>query len=130
MSTSINATPNGFVAPGFDEVRIEFARNFTERGELGGAVAAYWRGEKVVDLWGGVRHPETSEPWQEDTLVFVASTTKGMAAMTFAIAHSRGWLDYDAPFVEPADETRIKFPGDKLFVTHDLAKERKRGRDS
>ena len=47
----------GFVAPGFEEVRDEFERNFAERGEIGAAVAAYWRGEKVVDLWGGRRFP-------------------------------------------------------------------------
>ena len=40
----------GTVAPGFEEVRLEFERNFAERGEIGAAVAAYWRGEKVVDL--------------------------------------------------------------------------------
>ncbi len=28
-------------------------------------------------------------------MVLVHSTTKGLAAMTLAIAHSRGWLDYD-----------------------------------
>ena len=47
----------GRVAPGFEEVRTEFERNFAERGEIGAAVAAYWRGEKVVDLWGGRRTP-------------------------------------------------------------------------
>ena len=41
---------DGFVAPGFEEVRMEFERNFVERGEIGAAVAAYSRGEKVVDL--------------------------------------------------------------------------------
>jgi hypothetical protein len=35
----------GLVAPGFEEVRTEFERNFVERGEIGAAVAAYWRGE-------------------------------------------------------------------------------------
>lgn len=40
---------DGLVAPGFEEVRTEFERNFAERGEIGAAVAAYWRGEKVVD---------------------------------------------------------------------------------
>jgi CubicO group peptidase (beta-lactamase class C family) len=29
-------------------------------------------------------------------MVLVYSTTKGLAAMTLALAHSRGWLDYDA----------------------------------
>jgi CubicO group peptidase (beta-lactamase class C family) len=49
----------------------------------------------VVDLWGGVRNIATGEPWEEDTMALVYSTTKGLAAMTLAIAHSRGWLDYD-----------------------------------
>ncbi|HEX7019304.1 MAG TPA: serine hydrolase [Gemmatimonadaceae bacterium] len=87
----------GFVAPGFEEVRVEFERNFRFRGEIGAAVAAYWRGEKVVDLWGGHRTPARDALWNEDTMVVVMSTTKGMAAMTLALANSRGWLDYDAP---------------------------------
>ena len=90
----------GRVAPGFEEVRTEFERNFSERGDIGAAVAAYWRGEKVVDLWGGRRTPTGTEPWDEDTLVLVHSTTKGVAAMTVAVANSRGWIDYDAPVAE------------------------------
>src|SRR5687767_11625702 len=43
------------VAPGFEEVRHEFERNFRERGEWGAACAIYHRGEPVVDLWGGWR---------------------------------------------------------------------------
>jgi CubicO group peptidase (beta-lactamase class C family) len=85
----------GSVAPGFEEVRREFARNFAERGELGAACAAFVGGEKVVDLWGGVRDARGEEPWGEETLVLVYSTSKGLAAMTLALAHSRGWLDYD-----------------------------------
>ncbi len=87
----------GHVAPGFEAVRDEFQRNFAERGEIGAAVAAYWRGEKIVDLWGGRRAPDSDAPWLEDTMVTVASTTKGLASMTLALASSRGWLDYDAP---------------------------------
>jgi len=87
----------GWVAPGFEEVQDEFGRNFAERGEIGAAVAAYWRGEKVVDLWGGRRAPDGDGPWDEDTMVLVHSTTKGLAAMTAAVASARGWLDYDAP---------------------------------
>jgi len=52
-------------------------------------------GEKVVDLWGGVRDARDGSPWDEHTLVLVYSTSKGLAAMTLALAHSRGWLDYD-----------------------------------
>ena len=95
--TSRRTTVAGFVAPGFEEVKAEFERNFADRGEIGAAVAAYWRGEKVVDLWGGHRTPEGEEPWNEDTMVVVMSTTKGLAAMTLAVANARGWLEYDAP---------------------------------
>ncbi len=88
---------SGVVAPGFEEVRTEFERNFSERGEIGAAVAAYWRGEKVVDLWGGRRAPTGDAPWKQDTMVVVMSCTKGLAALTLAVANARGWLDYDSP---------------------------------
>ncbi len=87
----------GQVSPGFEAVRAAFADNFARRNELGGACCVYHRGEKVVDLWGGLRNEATGEPWEQDTMVLVYSTTKGLAAMTLALAHSRGWLDYDAP---------------------------------
>jgi len=85
----------GWVAAGFEPVRHEFDSNFAERSELGGAVAAFVAGEKVVDLWGGVRDARDRAPWRENTLVLVYSTSKGLAAMTLALAHSRGLLDYD-----------------------------------
>jgi CubicO group peptidase (beta-lactamase class C family) len=85
----------GHVSRGFEAVHQAFVENFTQRHELGGACCAYVHGEKVVDLWGGVRNKETGEPWQRDTMVVVHSATKGLAAMTLAMAHSRGWLDYE-----------------------------------
>jgi len=97
VPTKAAAHIDGYVSPGFEEVRAEFERNFAERGEIGAAIAAYWRGEKVVDLWGGRRAPDGDEPWNEDTMVVVMSTTKGLAAMTLAVANARGWLHYDAP---------------------------------
>jgi len=88
---------HGTVAPGFEEVREELRRNFTQRNELGASCAVYLRGQKVVDLWGGWKDVGTREPWEEDTCALVFSTTKGMAALTAAVAHSRGWLDHEAP---------------------------------
>src|ERR671913_800756 len=86
---------DGYVSRGFEPVRATFAENFTRRGELGGACCVYCRGEKVVDLWGGVRNKQSGKPWERDTMVVIHSATKGLAAMTLAIAHSRGWLDYE-----------------------------------
>ena len=85
----------GEVAPGFEGAREAFVENFRSRRELGGAICAYVRGEKVVDLWGGIRNKATRQPWEEDTMVIVHSTSKGLSAMTLAVAHSRGWLDYE-----------------------------------
>ena len=85
----------GEVGAGFEPVQEAFIENFWNRHELGGACCVYHHGEKVVDLWGGVRNKSTGEPWLEDTMVIVWSATKGLAAMTLALAHSRGWLDYD-----------------------------------
>jgi CubicO group peptidase (beta-lactamase class C family) len=95
MRASQRIPIEGHVSAGFEAVRDAFAENFSRRNELGGACCVYHRGEKVVDLWGGVRNKATGEPWQGDTMVLVYSTTKGLAAMTLAMAHSRGWLDYD-----------------------------------
>ncbi|HSK73230.1 MAG TPA: serine hydrolase domain-containing protein [Pyrinomonadaceae bacterium] len=92
-----NVEIHGFVKPGFEAVREAFAENFAKRREIGAACSVYHKGEKVVDLWGGVRNAATSEPWEENTMALVYSTTKGLAAMTLAVAHSRGWLDYNAP---------------------------------
>ena len=95
MRTTVDVTIGGQVSSGFEAVRVAFAENFVRRHEVGGACCVYRGMEKVVDLWGGVRNRETGEPWEADTMVLVYSATKGLAAMTLAVAHSRGWLDYD-----------------------------------
>ena len=92
---STGAEIHGFANPGYDAVREAFAENFTRRRELGAACCVYHKGEKVVDLWGGIRNKATGELWERDTKALVYSTTKGLSAMTLAVAHSRGWLSYD-----------------------------------
>ena len=93
--SAIASKVEGEVRPGFEAVREAFTDNFRRRRELGAACCAYHDGEKVVDLWGGIRNQATGEPWERQTMVIVYSATKGLAAMTLALAHSRGWLDYD-----------------------------------
>jgi CubicO group peptidase (beta-lactamase class C family) len=90
-----NVTISGHVKPGFDAVREAFIENFTRRNELGAACCIYYRGEKVVDLWGGVRNKFTGEPWEENTMVIVFSATKGLSGLAIALAHSQGLFDYD-----------------------------------
>jgi CubicO group peptidase (beta-lactamase class C family) len=95
MPTSMTPSVDGSVSNGFEPVRDVFVENFTRRGEIGGACCVYRNGEKVVDLWGGVRDRASGEPWRGDTMVVVHSATKGLAAMVIALLHSRGLLDYD-----------------------------------
>lgn len=87
----------GTVADGFDAVRDAFVGNFGQRGERGAAVTVYRDGHKVVDLWGGTRDAEGSEPWALDTAQVVRSATKGVAAAVPLLLHQRGQLDLDAP---------------------------------
>ena len=86
---------SGFVKPRFETVREVFIENFERRHELGAACCVYYQGEKVVDLWGGIRNKATGDPWEENTMVLVASATKGFAAMAMALCESRGLFDYD-----------------------------------
>ena len=86
---------SGFVKPGFEAVRKAFIENFELHNELGAACCIYHRGEKVVDLWGGFRNEVTRDPWEEDTMAIMWSTTKGLSALTMALAHSRGLFGYD-----------------------------------
>jgi len=85
----------GYVKPGFEAVREAFVENFTRRHELGAACCIYYQGEKVVDLWGGIRNKTAGEPWEENTMAIVYSATKGLSGLAMALAHSRGLFDYD-----------------------------------
>ncbi|MFC7029069.1 serine hydrolase domain-containing protein [Halomicroarcula sp. GCM10025324] len=83
------------VAEGFEPVREAFAENFRTRDELGAACAVYCCGEPVVGLWGGYRDTACTHQWAADTMVLVASGTKGMAAAAIAVALSRGLFALD-----------------------------------
>jgi CubicO group peptidase (beta-lactamase class C family) len=94
------AEVQGFARPGYEAVAEAFTRNIDEGREVGAACAVVVAGELVVDLWAGVRDPASSLPWEENTLVNMFSTTKGVSSIAVALAHSRGLFDYDAPMAE------------------------------
>jgi len=83
--------------PRFAAVREAFADNFRKREESGAAVCVYVEGKPVVDLWGGFADAARTRPWEHNTIVSVASTTKGMVALCAHILTERGLLDLDAP---------------------------------
>ncbi|CAN5650538.1 serine hydrolase domain-containing protein [soil metagenome] len=87
---------DGGADEGYGAIADAFHANFAGGHEIGAAVAVYRDGVKVVDMWGGYRNGFTMTPWCQDTVVNMFSTTKGVAALTFAHAVSAGLLDYDA----------------------------------
>jgi CubicO group peptidase (beta-lactamase class C family) len=97
-------TPRGLVQGTCDErfqpVADEFARNFSERGEVGASVCITHEGKTVVDLWGGTANLQTNAPWQWDTVATIFSCTKGAVAICAHVLVSRGLLDIEAPVTE------------------------------
>jgi CubicO group peptidase (beta-lactamase class C family) len=81
----------------FEEVRREFERNFTERGELGSAVCVVHDGQIVVDLVGGSVDARRRRAWQPDTIVCVFSCTKGATALCAHLLAAAGELDLERP---------------------------------
>ncbi len=99
MGSKVAAPPDliaGDADEGYGKVADAFRANFAARRDVGAAVAVYRDGVKVVDMWGGYRNGFTKTPWQQDTMVNMFSTTKGVASLAVAVAASRGLIDYDA----------------------------------
>jgi CubicO group peptidase (beta-lactamase class C family) len=91
---------DGYTAAGFEGVRAQFEQNFEAGLEVGAAFTAYHRGEKVVDLWGGIADVASDRPWAEDTLQLVYSSTKGATAVCANRLAEQGKLDIEAPVAE------------------------------
>jgi CubicO group peptidase (beta-lactamase class C family) len=81
----------------FQGVRDAFAENFARHGEVGAAVAVTIDGKPVVDLWAGHADAARTRPWTRDTIVNIASATKGLTAICAHRLADRGLLDLDAP---------------------------------
>jgi CubicO group peptidase (beta-lactamase class C family) len=81
----------------FRAVRSAFEKNFVERGDIGAGFAVVRNGEIMVDLWGGHSNADRTRAWTPGTVTNVWSTTKGVAAICFAILVERGKAAYDDP---------------------------------
>jgi CubicO group peptidase (beta-lactamase class C family) len=74
-----------------------FAGMFGRPSQGGGALAAYWRGVPVVDVWTGFADSEGQRPWEADTAAMSFSTTKGVVSTVVHRLVDRGLLAYDEP---------------------------------
>lgn len=84
----------------FAPVLEAFRKNFQEHDEVGASFALVKDGELVVDIWGGFLDRAQTQPWQEDTIVNVYSTTKTMTALSALLLADRGQLDLAAPVAD------------------------------
>ena len=96
MTTSVA----GQCDPRFAQLREEFERNFSERGESGASVCLSVNGEPLVDLWGGLADRDAGTPWTQDTVSIVFSCTKGTTALCAHLLIDRGELALDAPVTD------------------------------
>jgi CubicO group peptidase (beta-lactamase class C family) len=78
-------------------VREAIATVIAEGREVGVQVAAYHRGQLVIDTWGGLADPASGRAVDGDTLFNVYSVTKAVAATAIHMLVDRGLLEYDAP---------------------------------
>ena len=95
MTTTVNI--HGFCDERFKPLEDAFRANFDDGLELGSSLGVTHQGKMVVDLWGGWADPEKTRPWEEDTIVPIASSTKIMATIVGLMLVDRGVIELDAP---------------------------------
>lgn len=88
----------GHVHPRFDRVRVVLAQQL-QRHVGGAGLAVFWRGEPVVDIWGGDKD-HGHAPWGHDTLSVSFSTTKGVASTLLHHALAGRQIPFDTPISE------------------------------
>ena len=91
---------HGYCDERFEELGALFRHNQEAGVDEGASLAATLGGELVVDLWAGTRDRRRTQPWAEDTLVHVFSTSKVMVNIAVLMLYDRGQLDLDAPIAE------------------------------
>lgn len=109
---------HGFCDERFAPLEALFREN-QETGMDEGASLAVMHGEvPVVDLWAGTTDYERAEPWEEDTLVTVFSTSKVMVNIAVLMVYDRGLVDLRAPIADVWPEFAAN--GKERITTHDV----------
>ncbi|MDP9332445.1 MAG: beta-lactamase family protein [Actinomycetota bacterium] len=88
---------HGFCDERFTPLRDLFRAGFERGRDEGASLAVTTDGRSVVDLWGGYRDLAHTKPWETDTLVRVASTSKVIVAIATLMVWDRGLIDLDEP---------------------------------
>ena len=106
----------GTCKPGYEAVLAAFRANFEKYDEVGASVCLTFQGKTVVDLWGGLRDPQTGAEWESDTLSIVYSCTKGATALCAHILADQGKLEYSARVADLWPEFSVGGKGDTTIA--------------
>jgi CubicO group peptidase (beta-lactamase class C family) len=90
-------TANGFSDKKFYKLKDAYEQNFKEGLDVGSSLGVTYNGKVILNLWDGFKDEEKKEPWLEDTIVNVWSSTKNMASLCAYILYEKGLLDFHAP---------------------------------
>ena len=85
----------GLCRPQFEAVKDAFSTNFEEGMEVGASFAVMINGKYVIDIWGGYKDINKTQPWEKDTICNVYSTTKVPTVLCTMMCVDRGLLDLD-----------------------------------
>ncbi len=107
---------SGQVAPGF-ELMAEVLANQIQKNGGGSALSIYYKGEPVVDIWGGVRNRH-GDKWEARTTSVSYSTTKGVLSTLLHLILEEERLDYDLKVASIWPEFRAQ--GKKDICIRDL----------
>lgn len=85
---------DGYVHPDFSTVAGRLLAMLPRHAPGGAALAIWFEGRCVVDVWGGTRDADGT-PWTEDTTAPSFSTTKGVLSTLLHRLIDEGRADYD-----------------------------------
>ena len=79
----------------FERVFEQFRENLKTNSDIGASFSVYSNNKALINLAGGYKNKDKTEPWSLDTTVCVHSTGKGVVAMCLALLIDRGLLNLD-----------------------------------
>lgn len=95
----VNFSVRGQVAAGLESVSREFEALLNAHPQ-GAALAVYRGGQPLLDIWGGARDKQGSQPWQADTRANIFSAGKPMAAVAVLQLVAQGRLSLAQPVAD------------------------------
>ena len=87
------AQVQGLCPPKFEGVKKLLEEQIASGEELGASIVVNVDGEEVLDIWGGYKDVDRKEPWEEDTITNVWSSTKTVSSLAVLMLIDQGKLD-------------------------------------